>query len=258
MLLLSVQTKLCLCPSFLTHIYHVAWRVSFRVTSEQPVAQTSFRLFKIWRTQECQLEINWDKVKLRFLLIHTWCQIVDIPYPYTCMYTSRSIIDRYTCISLFLYSSHAKQKEANILVYIHCTTIPSLDLHYIISFLCDHYMQQQQLIELIRQRQLEKALDFAQLHLSERAEEGDDVSIRCHFLPILHVSVVVCIYNTDTWSIYLMWRSAKWYNTIVLGGISRIRENVSPACFWWSDNITFWRPLTNSSSLQSKLRICWG
>ena len=183
MLLLSVQTHLCLCPSFLTRVYHVAWRVSFRVNSQQSVAQTSFRLFKMWRTQECQLEINWDKVKLRFLLIHTWCQIVDMPYPYTCMYTSRLFTDRYTCISLFLYSSHAKQKEANILVYIHRTTIPSLDHYIIISILCDYYMQQQQLIELIRQRQLEKALDFAQLHLSERAEEGDDVSIRCHFHP---------------------------------------------------------------------------
>ena len=161
----------------------------------------------MWRTQECQLEINWDKVKLRFLLIHTWCQIVDMPYPYTCLYTSRLFIDRYTCISLFLYSSHAKQKKANILVHIHCTTIPSLDHYIIISSLCDYYMQQLQLIELIRQRQLEKALDFAQLHLSERAEEGDDVSIRCHFLPILHVSVSVLSSSTDP-------NSLEWVNVL--------------------------------------------
>ncbi|XP_067932085.1 glucose-induced degradation protein 8 homolog [Watersipora subatra] len=35
-------------------------------------------------------------------------------------------------------------------------------------------IQQQQLIELIRQKDIEKALDFAQTHLAERAEDGDE------------------------------------------------------------------------------------
>lgn len=55
------------------------------------------------------------------------------------------------------------------------------------SFCCD-ILQQQQLIELIRQRDVEKALDFAQTHLVERAEDGDEVCIR----------YVYALYNVTT------------------------------------------------------------
>ena len=37
------------------------------------------------------------------------------------------------------------------------------------------FLQQQQLIELIRAKDIEKALDFAQTHLAERAEDGEQV-----------------------------------------------------------------------------------
>ena len=39
------------------------------------------------------------------------------------------------------------------------------------------YFQQQQLIELIREKEIEKALDFAQTRMAERADDGDEVNV---------------------------------------------------------------------------------
>ena len=44
------------------------------------------------------------------------------------------------------------------------------------------HLQQQQLIELIRDKQVEEALEFAQIHLAERGEGEGDSDIVCEKL----------------------------------------------------------------------------